>query len=76
VSIDAIFLAKREIITRLQKMVDRFYQGLVAEKLEKYPAVSLLGPRQCGKTTLAKNFGGRYFDMESQGAICAKIRYL
>ncbi len=49
-------------------MVDRFYRKLVAEKLEKYPAVSLLGPRQCGKTTLAKNFGGRYFDMESQGA--------
>lgn len=49
-------------------MVDRFYRRLVAEKLEKYPAVSLLGPRQCGKTTLAKNFGGRYFDMESQGA--------
>jgi predicted AAA+ superfamily ATPase len=52
----------------MQEMIDRFYQGLVAEKLEKYPAVSLLGPRQCGKTTLAKNFGGRYFDMESQGA--------
>ena len=49
-------------------MIDRFYRRLVAEKLEKYPAVSLLGPRQCGKTTLAKNFGGRYFDMESQGA--------
>ena len=49
-------------------MLDRFYRRLVAEKLEKYPAVSLLGPRQCGKTTLAKNFGGRYFDMESQGA--------
>ena len=49
-------------------MVDRFYRRLVAEKLEKYPAVALLGPRQCGKTTLAKNFGGRYFDMESQGA--------
>ncbi|PAZ01351.1 MAG: hypothetical protein CAK90_00650, partial [Spartobacteria bacterium AMD-G4] len=52
----------------MQNMVDRFYRKLVAEKLEKYPAVSLLGPRQCGKTTLAKNFGGRYFDMESQGA--------
>jgi predicted AAA+ superfamily ATPase len=49
-------------------MLDRFYRRLVAEKLEKYPAVALLGPRQCGKTTLAKNFGGRYFDMESQGA--------
>jgi predicted AAA+ superfamily ATPase len=52
----------------MQEMIDRFYRRLVAEKLEKYPAVSLLGPRQCGKTTLAKNFGGRYFDMESQGA--------
>ena len=49
-------------------MIDRFYRRLVVEKLEKYPAVSLLGPRQCGKTTLAKNFGGRYFDMESQGS--------
>ena len=48
-------------------MIDRFYRGLVLRKLEKYPAVSLLGPRQCGKTTLAKSFGGHYFDMESQG---------
>lgn len=49
-------------------MIDRFYRKLVAGKLERYPAVSLLGPRQCGKTTLAKNFGGQYFDMESEGA--------
>lgn len=52
----------------MQEMIDRFYRRLVVEKLEKYPAVSLLGPRQCGKTTLAKNFAGRYFDMESQGS--------
>lgn len=49
-------------------MIDRFYRVAVARKLESYPAVSLLGPRQCGKTTLAKSFGGRYFDMESQGS--------
>jgi predicted AAA+ superfamily ATPase len=49
-------------------MIERFYRKLVAGKLEKYPAVSLLGPRQCGKTTLAKSFGGQYFDMESEGA--------
>ena len=49
-------------------MIDRLYRKLVAGKLERYPAVSLLGPRQCGKTTLAKNFGGQYFDMESEGA--------
>jgi predicted AAA+ superfamily ATPase len=49
-------------------MIERFYRNLVAGKLERYPAVSLLGPRQCGKTTLAKSFGGQYFDMESEGA--------
>jgi uncharacterized protein len=26
----------------------------------------LLGPRQCGKTTLAKSFGGRFFDLENE----------
>jgi predicted AAA+ superfamily ATPase len=52
----------------MQEMIDRFYHRLVVEKLEKYPAVSLLGPRRCGKTTLAKKLGGRYFDMESQGS--------
>lgn len=49
-------------------MIDRSYRRLVVEKLEKYPAVALLGPRQCGKTTMVKNFGGRYFIMESQGS--------
>lgn len=28
------------------------------------PAVALLGPRQCGKTTLAKDLRGEYFDLE------------
>ena len=49
-------------------VIERFYRGMVVGKLERYPVVSLLGPRQCGKTTLAKNLGGRYFDMESEGA--------
>jgi hypothetical protein len=61
-------LAKRELIPTMQEMIDRFYRSVVERKLENYPAVSLLGPRQCGKTTLAKSFGGRYFDMESQGS--------
>jgi hypothetical protein len=52
-------------VTKMQEMIDRFYRRLVVEKLEKYPAVSLLGPRQCGKTTLAKHFGDRYFDIEN-----------
>ena len=29
------------------------------------PAVALLGPRQCGKTTLAKALAGDYYDLES-----------
>lgn len=32
------------------------------------PAVALLGPRQCGKTTLAKMLGSRYFDCELESS--------
>ena len=32
--------------------------------LRLFPAVALVGPRQCGKTTLARSLGGRYFDLE------------
>lgn len=45
----------------------RKYAKLVEEKLRRYPAVGLIGPRQCGKTTLAKGLGGRYYDMEAEG---------
>jgi len=38
---------------------------LVRSRLRQLPAVALLGPRQCGKTTLAKSLGGEYFDLES-----------
>jgi len=33
-------------------------------RLRQYPAVALAGPRQCGKTTLARMIGGAYFDIE------------
>ncbi|MBN2842013.1 MAG: AAA family ATPase, partial [Sedimentisphaerales bacterium] len=36
--------------------------------LGMFPAVAVLGPRQCGKTTLARQLGGVYFDMETQGS--------
>ena len=41
---------------------------ILKERLNHNPAVALLGPRQCGKTTLAKIFSseisGEYFDLE------------
>ena len=49
-------------------MVPRLYTPQVRDKLAKCPAVAILGPRQCGKTTLARQFKGVYFDMESEGS--------
>jgi hypothetical protein len=34
--------------------------------LKTYPAVVLVGPRQCGKTTLAKSMAGTYYDLEQE----------
>jgi predicted AAA+ superfamily ATPase len=50
-------------------MIGRLYYRLLESKLQRYPAVALLGPRQCGKTTIAKSIGGKYFDMESEGGV-------
>jgi len=36
----------------MQTYLKRFCQTEIEEKLENFPAVTLLGPRQCGKTTL------------------------
>jgi uncharacterized protein len=35
-------------------MIDRLLQALIEESLENFPIVGLIGPRQCGKTTLAR----------------------
>jgi len=45
-------------------MLDRTVSRLLLDRLARYPAVALVGPRQCGKTTLAGKIGGRYFDLE------------
>ena len=45
-------------------MIQRAARDLVLKRLEVYPAVSLVGPRQCGKTTLARMIDGVYFDLE------------
>ncbi len=48
-------------------MIPRRIAKVVEKRLAEYPAVTVVGPRQCGKTTLAKSIGGRYFDLEQEG---------
>lgn len=49
-------------------MIERSeYRKKIAESLAQFRITALLGPRQCGKTTLARTFGGEgttYFDLE------------
>lgn len=45
-------------------MISRYHEKLLRARLKEFPAVAILGPRQCGKTTLAKSLNGRYFDLE------------
>ena len=45
-------------------MLSRTAATLVRARLRDFPAVALVGPRQCGKTTLAKSLSRRYFDLE------------
>jgi predicted AAA+ superfamily ATPase len=47
-------------------MILRQTQSLLQRRLAEYPAVALVGPRQCGKTTLAQALGGLYFDLEQE----------
>jgi len=52
-------------------MIDRFlYQQKLATAVQRSPITALLGPRQCGKTTLARTFAiekhATIFDLESQ----------
>lgn len=46
-------------------MLPRTTVRLIENRLGRYPAVALLGPRQSGKTTVAKSMGGLYFDLET-----------
>jgi uncharacterized protein len=52
-------------------MIDRpDYVKRISAALRRSPILAILGPRQCGKTTLARMFGSgkkaEYFDLESQ----------
>lgn len=48
-------------------MIERLARFELEKRLGDYPAVALIGPRQCGKTTLARSIGGDYFDLEQPG---------
>lgn len=45
-------------------MIKRKLQKLISYRLNDFPAIALLGPRQVGKTTLAKNLSRQYFVLE------------
>jgi predicted AAA+ superfamily ATPase len=46
-------------------MIDRTLSCLLQQRLAQFPAVTLVGPRQCGKTTLARTPARRYFNLEA-----------
>ncbi|MDO8543814.1 MAG: ATP-binding protein [Opitutaceae bacterium] len=45
-------------------MISRLITRVVRARLADYPAVALVGPRQAGKTTLARALSTEYFDLE------------
>ena len=45
-------------------MIQRLISPWVQKRLRAFPAVALLGPRQSGKTTLAKKISSVYYDLE------------
>lgn len=50
-------------------MIERISLKFILKCLKQFPAVSLLGPRQVGKTTLARGLckPENYFDLENEG---------
>lgn len=54
--------------TMISRMIDRRAVPLVRERLDQFPAVAILGPRQVGKTTLARQIVAHrpavYLDLE------------
>ncbi|WP_020507965.1 hypothetical protein [Lamprocystis purpurea] len=53
-------------------MITRQIQPLLKRRLRQFPAVALLGPRQVGKTTLARTCpaaaGALYLDLENRAS--------
>jgi len=56
---------------KITSMIERpNYLDQISIAIRRSPIIAILGPRQCGKTTLARMFGSgkraEYFDLESQ----------
>lgn len=47
-------------------MIYRHATKTIKTALAQFPAVAVVGPRQCGKTTLAQSLEGVYFDLEQE----------
>lgn len=45
-------------------MIARMIETLLLRRLKSNPAAVLVGPRQSGKTTLARSLSSSYFDLE------------
>lgn len=65
-------LAFWKVLFQFAWMIERAeLLGQVEYSLERNPVTAILGPRQCGKTTLAREVGRRekavYFDLEDPG---------
>ncbi|MFH1999193.1 MAG: hypothetical protein ABIK28_05910 [Planctomycetota bacterium] len=50
-------------------MIKREYESLMIEYMGMFPCVGIIGPRQCGKTTLIQTLpeGWKHFDLERAG---------
>ena len=45
-------------------MIERKLKHIILSRLKLMPCVAILGPRQVGKTTLAKTLSSVYYDLE------------
>ena len=50
-------------------MIQRKLKKVILSRLKNFPAVALLGPRQAGKTTLARTFSKIYYDLEVEHTV-------
>ncbi len=58
-------LANWKLKSYFQAMLNRTLTRLLHDRLAQFSAVTLVGPRQCGKTTLARTLTTSYFNLEA-----------